>query len=42
MLQVLGIKLECPSDSFLVDPEGQALTAAINEHLPEQVGSPQQ
>ena len=31
------MKLECNPDSFIADPEGHQLAAAINQHLPPEV-----
>ena len=36
--QVAALKLECEGGCFERDPEGLELAAAINRHLPEQVG----
>jgi len=33
------MKMECRVDTFEADPEGLAIAADINEHLPEEVSS---
>lgn len=38
-MQVISLKLECPSDDFHTDPEGISLARSINEHLPAEVRS---
>ena len=37
--QVVGLKMECDVAGFERDPEGLAIAAAINTHLPRQVHS---
>lgn len=35
--QVIGLKMECDVGSFEADPEGLAIAAGINAHLPAAV-----
>ena len=35
---VVGLKMEVEPEAFEADPEGQQLAAAINAHLPPEVG----
>ncbi len=36
-VQVVGLKMECEVGGFEADPEGLAIAAGINAHLPAQV-----